>query len=89
MRFLHANRYPLRSKTLWKQDVSEAGCLSGGLEMAAIRHDADGSWRNYPPHWEKPNEAIFHDRRGGFHDGRRLGFAGPGGAADGDAVTGI
>jgi hypothetical protein len=57
--------------------------------MAAIRHDVDGSWRNYPPRWEERDEAILHDRRGGFHGGRHLGFAGPGGAADGDAVNGI
>jgi len=35
------------------------------------------------------DEAILHDRCGGFNGGRHLGFAGPGGAADGDAVTGI
>jgi hypothetical protein len=39
--------------------------------------------------WEERDEAILHNRRGGFHGGRHLGFAGPGGAADGDAVTGI
>jgi len=57
--------------------------------MAAIRHDVLQSRRDLAPRWEDRDEAFLHNRRSGFNGGRHLGFAGPGGATDGDAVTGI
>jgi hypothetical protein len=74
--------------------TSLENALEAGRRTAVLKWLRSGTMLSdrgatFRPRWEDRDEAILHSRGGGFFRGRHLGFAGPGGAADGDAVTGI